>query len=167
MSAPDAHRLIVMRHAKAEATNVNDRSRRLTGRGKADARAVGRWLAEEMIAPDVVLVSPAVRAQQTAEQVGEEAGWSADLRVVDTLYFSDVDDVIDLLHDVDAGTGTVMVVGHNPTFEALVWTLQRNPATKWPANLPTSGTVVLGVEGPWSQLAGGGATIVTEHLRRG
>ncbi len=167
MSAPDARRLIVMRHAKAEGTNVDDRSRRLTGRGKADARAVGRWLADEMIAPDVVLVSPAVRAQQTAEQVGEEAGWSAEVRVVDTLYVADVDDVIALLHDVDAGTGTVMVVGHNPTFEALVWALQRNPETTWPANLPTSGTVVLEVDGAWSELAGGGATIVTEHLSRG
>src|SRR5688572_15681351 len=44
--SPDARLLVLMRHAKAEAWGQSDFDRRLTERGRADAEAAGRWLAE-------------------------------------------------------------------------------------------------------------------------
>ena len=63
-------RLILLRHGKAEADapTGQDFDRALTGRGRRDAALVARELAEAGSAPDLVLVSPAVRAKETWEE---------------------------------------------------------------------------------------------------
>jgi len=59
-------RLILMRHGKAERSNVGgDFERALTERGLADAALMGRLLADEGLTPDRALVSAARRTQQT------------------------------------------------------------------------------------------------------
>src|SRR5881409_1252762 len=56
-------RLLLIRHAKAEAGH-RDLTRRLTERGRQDAREVGRWLSAQDLVPDAAVVSPATRAVQ-------------------------------------------------------------------------------------------------------
>ena len=48
--------LVIMRHAKAEASAPSDFERRLTERGHADAVEAGSWLAERVAAPDDALL---------------------------------------------------------------------------------------------------------------
>ena len=55
-----ALRLVLVRHAKAEAHRGDDKSRELAARGRADATAVGRWLVQQGIRPDRVVVSSSV-----------------------------------------------------------------------------------------------------------
>ena len=43
-------RLVIVRHAKAEATAPSDHERALAARGRSDAGAAGRWLGEQGIA---------------------------------------------------------------------------------------------------------------------
>jgi phosphohistidine phosphatase len=160
-------RLIVMRHSKTEAYNTDDRSRRLTDRGVRDAIDAGEWLASQQLVPDEVLVSPAVRAQQTAEQVLEAAGSTTDVTVLDDLYGADADEVIDLIHEVDGEPATVLVVGHNPTMEELAYVLEADAEQEWPDNLPTSGVVVLDVPTHWRELDRGVGTVVARHVGRG
>src|SRR5205085_5659397 len=57
-------RLCLIRHARA-ADGAPDAARRLTDRGVADARALGRWLVAADVVPDAVIVSPATRAVET------------------------------------------------------------------------------------------------------
>jgi phosphohistidine phosphatase len=61
--------LIIMRHGQAIGHARTDEERALTEQGRHDAHAVGNWLIENDYSADVVLVSPYLRAQQTAEQV--------------------------------------------------------------------------------------------------
>jgi phosphohistidine phosphatase len=61
--------LIIMRHGQAIAHARTDEERALTEQGRHDAYAVGNWLIENDYSADVLLVSPYLRAQQTAAQM--------------------------------------------------------------------------------------------------
>src|SRR5436190_21142439 len=60
-------RLTLLRHAKtaSKAPSGRDQDRRLDERGRRDAADIGGWIGRHPPCPDIVLVSPAVRAQQT------------------------------------------------------------------------------------------------------
>ena len=59
--------LLLLRHAEAaREPGQSDHGRALTEGGRRDARAVGAWMAEHGLAPNLVLVSDATRAQETA-----------------------------------------------------------------------------------------------------
>lgn len=61
--------LILWRHAEAE-DGAPDRERRLTAKGHKQAARVAAWLLQRLPAKFVVLASPALRAQATAEALG-------------------------------------------------------------------------------------------------
>lgn len=169
-TAPTTHRLVILRHAKAEsvasAPGSGDRERRLTDRGRADAAALGRWLAQSDVAPEVALVSPAVRAQQTLEAVAAQLPQAPQVQVVEGLFDADTQDVVEHLLGVPADVGTVLVVGHNPTMEETVRALQETPV-EGSGDLPTSGVAVLEVPVPWADLSPGVAALVAQHVGRG
>src|SRR5271169_499857 len=60
-------RLMLLRHAKTERaeTGERDRDRKLTKRGRADAPLIGAYMAHHGLVPDLALVSPAARTQET------------------------------------------------------------------------------------------------------
>ncbi len=62
-------RLMLLRHAKTEtdAPTGRDQDRRLDERGHQDAAMIGDFIASHPPMPELVLVSTAVRAQQTWE----------------------------------------------------------------------------------------------------
>ncbi|HZI98950.1 MAG TPA: histidine phosphatase family protein, partial [Actinomycetales bacterium] len=62
----DPRRLLLIRHAKAAPDDDGgDHGRGLTARGRRDAAAIGRWLADNDLVPDLVLCSDARRARET------------------------------------------------------------------------------------------------------
>ncbi|MEM0515374.1 phosphohistidine phosphatase SixA [Pseudoalteromonas sp. YIC-827] len=62
--------VLIMRHGDAQAMQGQDNLRELTDKGVAQADHVGQWLAQRFN-PQGLIVSPYVRAQQTAMQVKE------------------------------------------------------------------------------------------------
>ena len=68
--------LILWRHAEAE-EGAPDLARKLTAHGHAQAARVAAWLRERMPPGPVVIASPAVRAQQTAQALGVRFDTSA------------------------------------------------------------------------------------------
>ena len=67
-------RLFLIRHAKAEpSVGRDDYERRLTDRGRADARRVAAALAARKMLPDLLVHSGAARAKETAEIFAAEA----------------------------------------------------------------------------------------------
>jgi phosphohistidine phosphatase len=63
--------LILWRHADAEALAAGgDLDRALTGKGEAQAKRVAKWLRDALPEGARIIVSPAVRAQQTAQALG-------------------------------------------------------------------------------------------------
>jgi phosphohistidine phosphatase len=68
-------RLFLIRHAKAEpSVGRDDYERRLTDRGRADARGIAAALAARRMLPDLLVHSGAARAKETAENLAAE--WS-------------------------------------------------------------------------------------------
>src|SRR3984957_7843892 len=66
-------RLFLVRHAKAElSVGRDDYARKLTERGRVDARRVAKTLAARRFLPDILTHSGAARAKETAEILAAE-----------------------------------------------------------------------------------------------
>ena len=104
--------LILWRHAEAEPGDP-DMSRSLTSRGEKQARRVAKWLHSRLPQNAKIYVSPAVRAQQTAQALVEISHHR--LRTVDQL--APGASVADVLGAVGwpSSKATIVVVGHQPT----------------------------------------------------
>ncbi|WP_404390663.1 phosphohistidine phosphatase SixA [Pseudoalteromonas phenolica] len=60
--------ILIMRHGEAVPMQADDAARELTPRGISQANEMALWL-KAHFQPQAILVSPFIRAQQTAEQV--------------------------------------------------------------------------------------------------
>ena len=110
-----------MRHAKSDyPAGVADHDRPLNARGRRDAGVAGEWLSDHagrlVIGDLTVLVSSAERAQQTWAIAGR--GLPARVSTEPRVYEASVSTVIDLA--ATQASGTVLIVGHNPTLEQCV-----------------------------------------------
>jgi phosphohistidine phosphatase len=96
-----------------------DPERFLTDKGKARTRAAARGLAAIGISPDLVLVSPYVRAQQTADIAVEVLGAKEIAReTIDSLTpMGDPSRVIEVVRA--SGKHSVLCVGHAPNLDLL------------------------------------------------
>ena len=104
--------LILWRHAEAE-DGGDDLARRLTAKGQKQAERMGEWLDRHLPAAARVLVSPAVRAQQTAHALARKA------RTVDAIGpGASASEVLRAAGWPDAHDA-VVVVGHQPTLGAV------------------------------------------------
>jgi phosphohistidine phosphatase len=142
-------RLLLLRHSKTEraAPGERDRDRRLTERGRADAPVMGDYMMQHHLVPDLVLVSPAVRTQETWALVG--AAFSKTPRALSEsrIYNASSDTLADLIRET-GNADTLLVVGHNPGLHDLATELigSGDPQTRESLNekLPTSGLIVIG-----------------------
>ncbi len=104
--------LILWRHAEAEAAEP-DLGRRLTAKGEKQARRIAEWLHAQLPDSARVLVSPAARAQQTAQALADLS--RRKFRTVDRLGpGASADDVL-AATGWPQGKSTVVIVGHQPT----------------------------------------------------
>ena len=113
--------LILLRHAEAMqlAVDGSDRERPLSLRGEQEARAAGAWLREQDIVPDLVLSSPARRAQMTVERALDALGGGTP-RYLPGIFNATPGDLLALLGDNAAAARRVLLVGHNPGLEQLL-----------------------------------------------
>jgi phosphohistidine phosphatase len=118
------HRLILFRHAKTEARapDGEDIDRALVERGRADAERMGGMLAHAGLAPDLVLLSPALRARETWA-LASPAFPPTRVEIRDGLYDATPEEVADELTRGVASADTVMVIGHNPSLHELAISL--------------------------------------------
>ena len=70
-------------------------------------------LAADVLVPELVLISPAVRTRQTWDHA-KAAFSGAKSEVVAALYEAEVDDIAAILSAHAARADTLMVIGHNP-----------------------------------------------------
>jgi phosphohistidine phosphatase len=124
--------LWLLRHAKTVTDpppGGADFDRVLAPRGRRDATALGRLFAgadeglgsglEAVPRPKVALVSPAARTAATAELVLSEAADPPEYRLEKGLYEADPEEVLAFVRDLPDDIDAAMVVGHNPTAQAL------------------------------------------------
>src|SRR5512142_3041937 len=93
-------RLVLVRHAKsAYPHGVPDHERPLSGKGRRNAQAAGRWFATEGPRVRLALCSDATRARHTWEIIRAAlvvARMDAPTRLAPQLYGASPDEVIDL-----------------------------------------------------------------------
>jgi len=102
--------IVLWRHAEAE-DGLDDLARALTAKGHRQAERMGRWL-DALLPPDArVLVSPALRAQQTVQGLGRA------FETVPEIAPGAAPEAILAVAAVGGAnaTGCVLLVGHQPT----------------------------------------------------
>lgn len=116
--------LLLWRHAEAE-DGEDDLKRRLTVRGEKQARTMAAWIREHQPKDMRIIVSPAIRTQQTAEalklpfetnrKIGPEAC---------------VSELIAAAGWPDA-SGAVLIVGHQPSLGRMASLLLAGNESEW------------------------------------
>jgi phosphohistidine phosphatase len=167
--------LVLLRHAKSDWPDVADHERPLAKRGRRDAPAVGRWLGASGYAPDAVVCSTARRARETWELVSAGLAAAAPerglpvVRYEPRVYEATVLGLLMLVREFESAWRTALIVGHNPGLAELTVGLA-SPDSAPPQAFPTAAVAVLGLPGPWADVAPGEARLlaftVPAELRR-
>jgi phosphohistidine phosphatase len=116
-------RLTLMRHGEArwKDAGVSDLERPLNRRGSGAAEAMARRLLELQLVPELLLVSPAVRTQQTADIVARELSIPARLVVrEEALYLASAADLLKVVQAAGPRVAHLLLVAHNPGVSELV-----------------------------------------------
>jgi len=151
------HRLHLLRHAKTEREpSADDHARRLTRRGREDARRIGEMLSEAIGPVDLVLCSSALRTRETADLVLAAYRPVPPVRYEDALYLAGAGKLLRRLRDLDESAGSVLVIGHNPGLHELAaaLTLPGSPHYRDLAEgkFPTAARASFTIDGPWTSL---------------
>jgi phosphohistidine phosphatase len=153
--------LSLLRHAKSSWKDpaLPDHDRPLNTRGQAEAPVMGKEIAKHGLDPDLVLCSTARRTRDTLQLVLPEL--KAEPKKIiyeDGLYHGTPAEMLDLLREVSAGVGQVLLVGHNPELQSfgldLIGSGSKQLKDRLEAKLPTAGLVVLRFPaGAWEDVA--------------
>lgn len=108
--------LLLMRHAKSDWSNADlgDRERPLNARGVKAAAAMARHIRANDLRPDLILCSPALRAEQTLAALFAELGSEPEVLHEEKLYLAGPATLLSLLRAHGGSAERVMVIGHNP-----------------------------------------------------
>jgi len=167
-----SRRLLVLRHAKSDwPIGVADYDRPLAKRGRRDAEAAGRWLAEQDVGPALAWVSSARRTRETWDGMAGALGDGVDVRFDDRVYEAGTDDLLEVLRETPRKTRVVLLVGHNPGVQDLVLMLARGGSddarSLAASKFPTSGLAVLDLDGDWADLDAHSAVLSDFVVPRG
>jgi phosphohistidine phosphatase len=156
---------MLLRHAKAvPATGRHDYERALIERGRRDAAAIGAYVGEIGLIPDLVIYSDAARTRETASIV--MAGWPRriEARAEPGLYEATRPALQAIVRALPDAAPSVMLVGHNPGVADLANHLAGDGAKsdmlRMASKFPTSGLAVLEFDvNRWRDAAPGAARL--------
>jgi phosphohistidine phosphatase len=151
-------RLLLLRHAKTERAEPGqrDRDRKLTKRGRDDAPVIGAYMARHGLTPDLALVSPAKRAQETWALVAPAFAKAPRLVNEERIYNATTEALFKIISET-RGAHCLVVVGHNPGLHDIAVQLIASGDVevreRVAEKLPTSGLVVIDLAfDDWSRL---------------
>ena len=136
-------RLTLLRHAKSSWDNdrLTDHDRPLAARGLHDAPLMGSRLAEQGLAPGLLLSSTALRARQTAELVAPAfSRIQPRLALEPRLYLATPGEMLAVVAALDDELDEVILIGHNPGLTDLANRMLPNLKLD---NLPTAGAIAI------------------------
>lgn len=114
--------LWLLRHAKSSWSDatLDDHERPLNKQGRGAALAVGKFIKQTKLQPDLVLCSTALRVRETFEIISGVVRLNAKVEYHHSLYLSDRSRLIEHISSLSESLNTIMLVGHNPGMEALL-----------------------------------------------
>ena len=122
---------------------------------------MGVWLLTQDLVPAQILCSPARRARETAETVAASMGFNEDnILFNESIYMADVSELLDAIATTPPECDRLMVVGHNPGLEDLLFYLTDNVDIPEDGKvLPTATIAVLETESEWDALEHASCTV--------
>ena len=144
--------LSIVRHAKSswKYDNVLDIDRPLKNRGIRNAYEMADDY-KHGAKPDLIITSPANRAIHTAIIFARIINYPlGNIIINESVYAGYLEVLLNLIGKSDNTVNTLMLVGHNPTFNELANYFLKKPID----NIPTAGIVTLTFEtGDWKKIS--------------
>ena len=115
-------RITLIRHGKTEipSNEKHDFDRSLILRGQQNSSAVGAFLREHKMLPQLVLVSSAARTRETYEFMRSEWPDGIAVKFIDELYEASADTLLTVILNNCDVQSNIAVVGHNPSLVILL-----------------------------------------------
>lgn len=160
----------LFRHAKSDwhEARARDFDRPLNARGRKGAALMGRYIARHGIAWERIVASPAVRCAETVELGAKAAERTLAINWDRRIYLASSAILLDLLHDQEGDPDSMLMIGHNPGLEDLIFDLVPDDGTsplrdRVEEKFPTAAFAVLEIDVErWADVKEGGARLV--HL---
>jgi phosphohistidine phosphatase len=149
--------LHILRHAKSSWNNpgLDDHDRPLNKRGRRTAETIAAYFRQAKIAPDLVICSTAVRAQQTLEPIAK-ARKPPKVIIQRGIYEGMQQTMWDQLRHLPKSAKCVLLIGHNPSLHDLALTLVDADSAKLlppqGGKFPTGAMASLRIRGGWKAL---------------
>ena len=134
--------LYLVRHAKSDwsTPGQKDEDRGLMGKGIKKTMLIIEYLKQKSVLPDLIVTSPALRAESTAKLIAEGLGYPEEkIEKEKIIYRGDSDDILDFIFETSDSLNSLMVIGHNPTFTNLANRFL-DEILEW---MPTTGVVCI------------------------
>lgn len=140
-------RIFFIRHAKSSWAdfNLSDIDRPLNKRGHRDAPFMAEKLSAIISAVDLIICSPARRAQETHTYFSSHIK-SKETQTLGHVYHAAEETLVDVIHDIDPSHGTALIFGHNPGFSMI----HDRFSDDYIDNLPTCGVFELRIDSEWA-----------------
>lgn len=121
--------IFIMRHGEASFHAFTDKDRPLTARGEEQADEQGTWLKSQTI-PDLILVSPYLRAQQTCQLASQYFSKKIPTETWDNLTpYGNAEITVDYIDTLQQqGIDNLLIVSHLPLVDDIVTALGVNDA---------------------------------------
>ena len=150
--------LTLLRHAKAvdAAQYTQDIDRPLAKKGGKQIARVAPLLQRTKQSVDHIVSSPALRANQTAQQIAKIIKYSQEVSYDDRIYEASVTVLLTVLRELPESAEHVLIVGHNPGLEELISALACGDEGRLSLRLSTAGLVHFHMEiARWQQVRWG------------
>ena len=144
--------LLVMRHAKSSWSKpgLADFDRPLNERGKLAAPKMGEFIRDQGLIPQLIISSTAKRAKKTAEIFAESCGYDSSIEFESNFYLASPETYIEVL-SWQQQSDPIMVIGHNPGLENLVYVLTGETEA-----MPTAAIAQIEISiNDWSEIVSG------------
>lgn len=139
--------LYILRHAKSswDDASLADFDRPLNERGLRAAPLMAAFLLEKGPVPDLIVSSPARRAEQTSDLVKEVLGSNIPIEYDERIYEASPRTLLSVITGISDEYGSALLVGHNPGLEGLIGLLSGEIA-----EMPTAALARIEMEiGSW------------------
>jgi len=152
--------LYLVRHAKAVSRDLDvpDFERSLEKVGRKDAKNMAQRLKEEGMVPDLFISSPANRALETAHLFAKQLGYPVQKILLKDAIYDDptADKLLEIVREVDEKHSSVVLFGHNPSFNEFASYLLRD----FEKDIPTCGVVAIDfAKNIWKKISRGGGVL--------
>lgn len=161
--------LALFRHAKSDWSDARARDfdRPLNNRGLRGAAAMGSFVRQQGWVFEHIVASPAVRVAETIEVASKAFGRGFPVEWDRRIYLASSATLLDLLHEIEGDPASVLMVGHNPGLEDLIFDLVPDDGSSPLRDIveqkfPTATFAVLEADiDRWADLTEGSARLVS------